>query len=408
MKKKLIIIMLILLAWLTSCIEGFTAFTEQPKTVRAFAPEMDDLEMVSMTQMPGWQILAGTQWIGKHPTNTIKGVNDDLNACFLMEGSRNYTQNQHVKSGTFDGKTLYLNLMSAAEYLDYVFYRQFPDVKNVKRTVLKTLDMYSDAERQQLEAQRSEMFTAMVNYMKTAPGGADYHISKATADRATVEFRWLQENDSIVQIMEVSIIAIYNQFRSAYYSESSINWQQLLLTTVTAPVKNIDKTKSDLEQMIPTIEWNKEYNNMLTAIIMEDVRQNEDATRRIMYENEQAHLRHQQEMAQSAIRHQQKMAQIMQETNDYIYKSRQDVYANRQASQERINQGWRDAVVGVDRYMGADGKVVEVPVSAGSKVWQSADGGTIYTSDSYLFNAVDNLYDKNGKIQEFKQLQLLK
>jgi hypothetical protein len=44
----------------------------------------------------------------------------------------------------------------------------------------------------------------------------------------------------------------------------------------------------------------------------------------------------------------------------------------------------------------------------GSKAWQSADGGTIYTSDSYLFHAVDNLYDKNGNLQEFRQLQLLK
>ena len=74
----------------------------------------------------------------------------------------------------------------------------------------------------------------------------------------------------------------------------------------------------------------------------------------------------------------------------------------------RVNQGWRDAIVGVDRFMGADGKVVEVPVSMGSKVWQSADAGTILTSDRYLFQPIDNLYDKNGNLQEFRQLQLMK
>jgi hypothetical protein len=41
-------------------------------------------------------------------------------------------------------------------------------------------------------------------------------------------------------------------------------------------------------------------------------------------------------------------------------------------------------------------------------VWQHAESGTIYSSDSYLFRAVDYLPDKDGIEREFRQLQLLK
>jgi hypothetical protein len=197
--------------------------------------------------------------------------------------------------------------------------------------------------------------------------------------------------------MEVLINATYNDFRSQYGNSSAVAWSQGWMITGTAPVKNSEKVGKEIVEMLSSIKVNEQYIASLNNIIATGIQHQDAEVRRI-----------QGEMAQAEIRHQQKMAQIMQEAQEYRAKVTNEVFANRQASQERINQGWRDAIVGVDRYMGTDGKVVEVPVSMGSKAWQSADGGTIYTSDSYLFHAVDNLYDKNGNLQEFRQLQLLK
>jgi hypothetical protein len=197
--------------------------------------------------------------------------------------------------------------------------------------------------------------------------------------------------------MDVFISATYTDFRGPYLNISTIQWCQNYLLTGTAPVKNKEKVEKDLKKMLSSIQWNEQYIAALNNIVMEGMRRNDAETRRI-----------QNEMAQAEIRHQQNMARQIQETNDYVNRTRQEVYANRQASQERINQGWHDAIIGVDRYMGTDGKVVEVPVSMGNKVWQNAEAGTIYTSDSYLFNSVANLPDKDGIVREFRQLQLLK
>ncbi|MDR2711475.1 MAG: hypothetical protein LBB65_09205 [Burkholderiales bacterium] len=75
---------------------------EQRKTVRAFSPEMNNMEMLSMTQQPDWQILAGTQWLGTTYINTIKGTNEKLNAGFFWDGNRNYTQARTGRSGTME------------------------------------------------------------------------------------------------------------------------------------------------------------------------------------------------------------------------------------------------------------------------------------------------------------------
>ena len=380
----------------TSC-TGQSGFGEQSKTVRAYSREMNNMEMLSMEQMSGWQLLAGTQWIGNSYCNSIKGVNEKLNANFFVDSNRNYTQSSIGRSGTTDGKMVFLKLMPAPDYLDYVFHRQFPNVKNAKRTMLKTLDMYSDAERAQLEEVRKMMYDANVQFNRQSAGGAYTHVRKQTIDRAAVEYKWEQDGDTIIHFMETVIHATYMDFRSQYLNSSSISWSQGALITATTPAKNSKKVKTDVEQMCASIVWNEQYINALNQIIQQGMQRNDAEVRRI-----------QNEMAQAEIRHQQNMARTIQETNDYIAKTTSEVYANRQASMQRINQGWRDAIIGVDRYVGVDGKVQEVPVSMGSKVWQSADAGTIYTSDSYLFSPVDNLLDKNGNLQEFRQLQLLK
>ena len=369
---------------------------EQTKEVRAYAPEMNNMEMLSMTQLPGWQLLAGTQWIGNTYCNSIKGVNDQLNATFYYDGRRGYTHSNSALPTT-DGQIVFMNYMSAPDYLDFVFRRQFPNVKNAKRTMLKTLDQFPEEERQQVENTRVMLYNDAVQYNNQSAGASFTHIRNVTADRAKAEYRWVQDGDSIIHFMDVFIHATYMDFRSHYHNSSMIQWAQGYLLTGTVPVKNSEKANEDLMQILPSIRWNEQYINACNNIVMQGIQRTEAETRRI-----------QGEMAQAEIRHQQRMTQILQETNDYAYKTRQEVFANQQASQERINQGWRDVVVGVDRYMGTDGKVVEVPVSMGSQVWQNAESGTIYTSDSYLFHAVDQLPDKDGIVREFRQLQLLK
>jgi hypothetical protein len=149
--------------------------------------------------------------------------------------------------------------------------------------------------------------------------------------------------------------------------------------------------------MISSIQINDAYKAALDNIVMQGM-QREDAIMR----------RRVNEMAQAEVNHQRRMTQMMTETNEYIANVQRESFANQRASQNRISEGWTDAITGVNRFIGSDGKVVQVPVSAGSHAWQSADGGTIVTSDSYLFKAVDNLYDKDGRVAEFREMQLLK
>jgi len=389
----------ILAAVIAGCVScnGQPGFAEQPKTVRAYAPEMNNMEMLSMTQLPGWQLLAGTQWIGNMYCNSVKGVNEQLNASFFYDGCRNYTQTPMAKSGTADRTTVYLNVMSAADYLDFVFRRQFPNLKDAKRTMLKTLDQYSEAERHELEEQRVTLYNGTLQYIRQSPGAGQHHIRAQTIDRSSAEYKWVQDGDTVIHYMEALINASYQDFRGPYMNTSIVSWGQGWLITATSPMKNSKKASDDIIKMFTTAQWNEQYIASLNNMVVEGMRRNEAETRRI-----------QGEMAQAEIRHQQRMSQIIQETNEYVSNVRREVYANRQASQERINQGWRDVVVGVDRYMGTDGKVVEVPVSMGNKVWQNAESGTIYSSDSYLFRAVDYLPDKDGIEREFRQLQLLK
>lgn len=380
-----------------SC-SGHPGIMEQPKTVRAYAPEMNNMEMLNMTQLPGWQLLAGTQWIGNCYCNSIKGVSDKINACFYYDGNRPYSQSSMVKSGTSDGKTIYMNYMSAPDYLDYVFHRQFPNVNDARRTMLKTIDQYTDVERQQMEERRKTLYNASLQYYnQTASQFQKTNLHAQTVDRAAAEYKWVQNGDSIIHYMEVLINASYTEFKSPYLNSSAINWSQDWLLTATAPIKKSKEASEEIIKMISTIQFNENYVAMLNNIVMQGMQRNESESRRI-----------QNEMAQAETRHQQRMSQMIQETNNYIANVHREVAANRQASMQRVSQGWRDAIVGVDRYMGADGKVVEVPVHMGNKVWQSAEGGTIYSSDSYLFRPVDYLPDKDGIEREFRQLQLLK
>jgi hypothetical protein len=369
----------------------------QPETVRATDPAMNSMEMLSMTQQPGWQLLAGTQWVGTNYIVTVKGVNEKMNAGFMIDLARNYTQSAHAPSGSLDGNSVYLNLMSAADYLDYVFRRQFPNVKGARRTELKTLDRYSAAERQELEQQRVAIFNRKTQENAMSGNSSWSQIANQTADRSSAEYRWVQNGDTMVHVMEATIFATYMNFFSQYGNSSVISWTQGFMYTVTMPSRHVEKAGKDIAQMIPTMQFNQQYMAALSA-------KNQAGEQRNYAEAN--HIRG--EMAQSAARHQQRMSQILAETGEYVANTRREVLANRQASQERINRGWRDAVVGVDRYMGVDGKVVEVPVSMSSQVWQSADGGTVYTSDSYLFNPVASLPDRDGVVRDFRQLQLLK
>ena len=287
--------------------------------------------------------------------------------------------------------------MSAADYLDFVFRRQFPNTKNAKRTMLKTLDQYSEAERQQMEEQRVAIYNATLQYIRQSPGAGQQQLRATTIDRSSAEYKWVQDGDTIIHYMEVVINASYSDFRGPYMNTSIVSWGQSWMLTATASSKNSKKASDDMKKMFDTARWNEQYFAALNNIVAEGMRRNEAETRRI-----------QGEMSQAEVRHQQRMAQILQETNEYVSNVHREVSANRQAAMSRVNQGWRDAVVGVDRYMGTDGKVVEVPVSAGHNVWQHAESGTIYSSDSYLFRAVDYLPDKDGIEREFRQLQLLK
>jgi hypothetical protein len=370
---------------------------EQPRTVRACAPEMNNMEMLSITQLPGWQFLAGTQWMGNTYTNSIKGVNDNLHASFFHDGQRGYTQSPMGRPGTTDGKTVYLNVMSAADYLDYVFHRQFPNVKGARRAKLTTADMLSEAERRQMEEQRMALYNYAVQFNSQSATGANAHIRGVTVDRASADYKWVQDGDTIVHLMTVQINAIYTDYRSPYMNTQEVAWNQGWLLTITCPVKTKKKVDEDVYRIISSVKWNDRYVASLNNIVA-------GGMRRVEEEN----IRRNIEMAQAEARHQQQMLQMIKETGEYVANNQREVFANQQATMERVNRGWTDAIVGVDRYMGVDGKAVEVPVSMGSKAWQSADGGTIYTSDSYMFHPVDNLYDKAGNWQDFRQLQLLK
>ena len=379
-----------------SC-NGQPVITEQPKTVRCYSREFNNMEMMNMKQLPGWQLLGGTQWIGNMYCNSIKGVNDKLGANFFMDGTRSYTHSPNARTATSDGKEIFLNVMTAADYLDFVFHRQFPNVKNAKRTTLKTFDMYSEAERRQMEEKRVNLYNSLLQYYQQSGTGSFTQIRQVTVDRAMAEYEWEQNGNSVIHYMEVLLNAVCCDFRSQYLSYPTINWGHELLITATAPSKNNKKAQADVEQMCKSIVWNENYISILNQNVWQGIRKINENIQRIQVA-----------MAKSAIEHNQEMWNMVKETNEYIANTQREVIANRQSTMDRVNQGWRDVLVGVDRYVGVDGKVMEVPVSMGNKVWQSADGGTVYTSDSYMFKPVDNLYDKDGRWQEFRQLQLLK
>ena len=373
---------------------------EEPKMVRAFDPNMNNMEMLSVMQQPGWALLAGTDWVGVTSyTNCIKGVNDKINAMFYIENARSYIQDQYHQSGTSDGKVVYLNYMSATEYIDYVFHRQFPNLNNVKRTMLKTVDQFSEEERNQLEEKRILNYNNMVQSISQLPNAQYFRIQGQYVDRSAAEYKWVDDKgDSIVHAMDVIIHATVEDILNPYASTTRmILWNQELIYTSTCPVKNVEKLNKDFEKMMATVTFNQQYMTACNSIIQQGIANNRYHTQRIMNE-----------MAVSEMRHQQKLADMNRETQEYISNVRREVFANQEASRERVSQGWRDAIVGVDRFVGTDGNVVEVPISAGHNVWQSAEGGTIYSSDSYVFSPIANLPDKDGIVREFRQLQLLK
>ena len=379
---------------------GLFSIKEEPKVVRASDPNMSGMEMLSLEQQPGWAILAGTDWVGvSNYTNCIKGVNEKMNAMFYIENARSYIQNQFNQSGTTDGKAVYLNYLSATEYLDYVFRRQFPNLNNAKRTMLKTVDQFTVEERQKLEDSRIKNYNAMAAFIAQMPNGNNFRIQGQYVDRSAAEYKWVDEKgDSIVHSMDVIIHATVEDILSPYASPTRmIIWNHEVIYISTCPVKYAEKINKDIEKMLSTITFNQQYFAACNDIIKQGIERNAYHVRRI-----------QNEMAIAEVRHQQKLADMNRETQEYISNVRREVYANREASRERVSQGWRDAIVGVDRFVGTDGNVVEVPVSAGHNVWQSADGGTIYSSDSYVFSPITTLQDKDGIDREFRQLQLLK
>ena len=74
-----------------------SVLAQQPKTVRAYAPEMNNMEMLSMTQLPGWQLLAGTQWIGNMYCTSVKGVNEtSMQVSFTT--ATGTIRNRHMRS----------------------------------------------------------------------------------------------------------------------------------------------------------------------------------------------------------------------------------------------------------------------------------------------------------------------
>ena len=374
--------------------DGIASLLEQDKTVRAYSPNMVDVEMLSMTQKPGWSLLAGTQWIGNTYCNSVMGVNDKLGGYFSMDGPRAYTHDDYSYP---NGLTVYLKFMSAADYMDYVFRRQFPGVKDAQRTRLMTIDQFSEAEQRQLEEQRQVSYNSSVQYSRQLPNAANFRIKDQTIDRSYAEYKWVQNGDTIVHAMDVVINATHQEFVSPYFQSSMVLWTQQLMLTYTGPVKHIVKVKEAVEQMLGSVKYNSQYLTALNNIVAEGMQRHSAETQRIMNE-----------MAISELKHQQNMARQIQETQEYVMNTRREVFANRQASMERVNQGWTDVIRGVNRYTDGEGKVMEVPVSAGSNVWHSAEGGTIYSSDSYLFNSTANLPDKDGIVREFRQLQLLK
>jgi len=385
---------------LTSC-GGQTGvqavFAEQPKTVRAYAPEMNNMEMLSMTQAPGWRILAGTQWIGNSYTISVRGANDDLNAAVFSDTNRGYTQSPMGQSGTSDGKTVYLNYMSAPDYLDYVFHRQFPNVKGARRVTLKTIDQYPEEDRMKFENFRAQYYNTAVQFQRQMPGGENNFVRQATVDCASAEYQWVQDGETIVHTIEAAISAVYIDHRTPYFNYSSIQWQQNGLTTLTFPEKNRKRVEEDFKQMEASFKMNDAYIAALNNRVMQEM-QRVDANMR----------RQQAEMAQAEINHQQRMAKMIQETNTQIANTQREAIANRQAAQDRISRTWTDAIVGESRFLDKEGNVVKIPVTAGSHAWENADGSTIITSDSYLFHPVENLVDKDGFIREFREMQLLR
>jgi|GEM_PF-4566749 hypothetical protein len=373
---------------------------EEPKLVRAYDPNMYGMEMLSMEQQPGWTILAGTDWIGtSNYTNCIKGVNEKMNAMFYFEGGRSYIQTQLNQSGTTDGKSVYLNYLSATDYLDYVFHRQFPNLNNAKRTKLKTVDQFSEEERNQMEESRIRNYNNMLQSISQLANAHMFKIQGQYIDRSMAEYKWVDEKgDSIVHSMSVTIHATVEDIVNPYAGTTRmIIWSQESIYTSTGPVKNAEKLSKDMEKMLSTAKYNPQYIAACNNIVQQEMERKRYHTQRVMSQ-----------MAVAEMRHQQKLADMNRETQEYVSNVRREVFANREASRERVSQGWRDAIVGVDRFVGTDGNIVEVPVSAGHNVWQSADGGTIYSSDSYLFNPITTLPDKDGIDREFRQLQLLK
>ena len=61
------------------------------------------------------------------------------------------------------------------------------------------------------------------------------------------------------------------------------------------------------------------------------------------------------------LKSQQEMQKTMNETFDYISRTRQEVFQNRQDLMSKVSQGWVDVITETDRVRGDDGKIYPVP-----------------------------------------------
>ena len=172
--------------------------------------------------------------------------------------------------------------------------------------------------------------------------GVSSSFNEITADTALVEFTCFKDGKQYEQ--QIAVIMTYTRFGSPTNivtgaADEMVYWTIAPIVSVYA--LNGKLKNHDLE--IATIMGNSQVNPVWKAKVDYLVT---ETTRKV---NERQ------------LKSQQELQKTMNETFDYISKTRQEVFQNRQDSMSKVSQGWVDVITETDRVRGDDGKIYPVP-----------------------------------------------
>lgn len=244
-------------------------------------------------------------------------------------------QQVEYKEDTVDGGGIVKKPVSPEEFIKSALL-QDKTISDVQFTKIEKPQQIVTA----LEKTLPELNKQITDIMRQS--GVSNSFNGITADTALVEFTCFKDGKQYEQ--QIAVIMTYTRLSSPANivtgaTDEVVYWT--IAPVVSAYALNGKLKNHDLE--IATIMGNSQVNPVWKAKVDYLVA---ETTRKI---NERQ------------LKNQQEMQKTMNETFDYISKTRQEVFQNRQDVMSKVSQGWVDVITGTDRVRGDDGKIYPVP-----------------------------------------------